>query len=694
MEPLDMDRFLDRWKLNVEGGAFAGRRAHINLSGMFLDDAVAHGETETGSAAAGFGGEERVKDAMNMFAGNAATGIRHFDFDAAIVRGSANFEHSSSGHGITRVQEKVQEDLLQLVGRPADGRKRFAKLLHHLNLRGFQRVRYKRQRLFHHAVYINVRGFRSAGARKIKQIVDDFAGAEGLLNDFFNDGLAGVAFRHLLRQHLNVIGNDRKGRVYFVRDTGREKPKRGQFFCLRHLLFHALPLGHIVEEQKTPDALIRFADQRSDRDVQSKQFALVMESLLIDAGNLFLVTPGGNFARQFFRQQRAELATNRFLACHSKQLLHARVPGFNDAVKIDGEHADIQGFDDVFAEILEACDFERFLFERAVELRVVQSDSNIPGNRLDQFDVVARQKIPINCLAEAEHRHGVLADTTRNKIIEVQLLKRAANGVTEVSCCTGRLKKKRPACKLGPGRLEETKIQGFGEPHTHGAGNAHLPWLHGVLDENCETVDQQRLRNPVHDRTQHGVETHFVRQRASEFDERAAVIKAIAVEKAVQARLDPLAERLEQKRGYDNGDHAAGGAVRGRMENQRDQRNQCEVNSGHASGCRCIGQAALEDNVHVHQAIADDRVAEAQRDQHQAQYRQLHPRAQGRAQHQRKNIQNRNGQRARKSSASEPFQLLAKDAGRSFAEAAVENQSRRQEAEGEKSEFDFGEQYV
>jgi len=34
-------------------------------------------------------------------------------------------------------------------------------------------------------------------------------------------------------------------------------------------------------------------------------------------------------------------------------------------------------FDDVFAEILEACDFERFLFERAVELRVVQSDSNI-----------------------------------------------------------------------------------------------------------------------------------------------------------------------------------------------------------------------------------------------------------------------------------------------------------------------------
>src|SRR5258706_11407434 len=109
------------------------------------------------------------------------------------------------------------------------------------------------------------------------------------------------------------------------------------------------------------------------------------------------------------------------MARHSKQLLDASVPGFNDAVKIDGKYADVQGFHNVFAEILEACDFERFLFERAVELRVVQSDSNIAGNRLHQVDVVARQKIPINGLADPEHRHGVLADTARNKIIKLQL---------------------------------------------------------------------------------------------------------------------------------------------------------------------------------------------------------------------------------------------------------------------------------
>src|SRR5260370_31618973 len=100
-----------------------------------------------------------------------------------------------------------------------------------------------------------------------------------------------------------------------------------------------------------------------------------------------------------------------------------------------------------------------------------------------------------------EHTVAVLADTARNKIIEVQLLKRAANGVTEVSCRTGRLKKECPAGKLGPGRLEETKIQGFGKPHTHGARNAHLPWFHGVLDENSQTADPPPLQNPLHDLT-------------------------------------------------------------------------------------------------------------------------------------------------------------------------------------------------
>src|SRR5438445_10954310 len=136
-----------------------------------------------------------------------------------------------------------------------------------------------------------------------------------------------------------------------MRDAGREKSNGGCLLRLRHLPFQALPLGHIIEEQETPDALIRFAYQWSDRDVQGKQFALVVESLFIDAGNLFLVAARGNFASQFLRQQRAELASDSFLARHSKKLLHAGVPGFDDALDGNREYANVQRLNYVFAEI-------------------------------------------------------------------------------------------------------------------------------------------------------------------------------------------------------------------------------------------------------------------------------------------------------------------------------------------------------
>jgi len=192
------------------------------------------------------------------FAGNAGAGIRHFDFDAAIVRGSANFQHSSGGHGITRVQEKVQEDLLQLVGRPADGRKRFAKLLHHLNMRGFQGVGHKRQRLFHDAVTSMSVASAAPVREKIEQIVDDFAGAEGLLDDFFNDSTGAGLLPASASPTSEYSSKSPQGRVYFVSDTGREKPKRGPFFCLRHLLFHALPLG--PHRRRAKDAPMRSFD--------------------------------------------------------------------------------------------------------------------------------------------------------------------------------------------------------------------------------------------------------------------------------------------------------------------------------------------------------------------------------------------------------------------------------------------------
>src|SRR5580658_7076141 len=132
-----MNRFPYCWELYVEGSAFAGGRADIDLAGMFLDDAVAYGEAQACAAAAGLRREKGIENAVNVFARDACAGIHDFDFDAAVVRAGTHFEQAAAGHGVAGVQEKIQEDLLQFVRRAANRGKSFAKVLNDLNLRGF-----------------------------------------------------------------------------------------------------------------------------------------------------------------------------------------------------------------------------------------------------------------------------------------------------------------------------------------------------------------------------------------------------------------------------------------------------------------------------------------------------------------------------------------------------------------------------
>src|SRR6185369_11291579 len=119
--------------------------------------------------------------------------------------------------GVARIQEQIQEYLLELVRRSAHGRQSFTQLLDDLDLRRLQWMRYQRQCFFDYAVNVEVSDFGGAGAREVQQIIYDFTGTERLLHDLFDDPLARIAFGHLLRQHLDVIRDHREGSIDFVR---------------------------------------------------------------------------------------------------------------------------------------------------------------------------------------------------------------------------------------------------------------------------------------------------------------------------------------------------------------------------------------------------------------------------------------------------------------------------------------------
>jgi len=55
-----------------------------------------------------------------------------------------------------------------------------------------------------------------------------------------------------------------------------------------------------VEQQKAADALPGVAHQRINGNIQRQIFTLVMQSLLVDSGDLFFVAARSDFRSEFF----------------------------------------------------------------------------------------------------------------------------------------------------------------------------------------------------------------------------------------------------------------------------------------------------------------------------------------------------------------------------------------------------------
>src|ERR1700680_541286 len=84
MAPLDMYRFPRSREFQPERCAFIRSRAHVNLSGVFPDDAVAYRKPQARAAAGRLRGEEGIEDAVQIFARNSGTRVGNLDFDCAV----------------------------------------------------------------------------------------------------------------------------------------------------------------------------------------------------------------------------------------------------------------------------------------------------------------------------------------------------------------------------------------------------------------------------------------------------------------------------------------------------------------------------------------------------------------------------------------------------------------------------------
>ncbi len=151
--------------------------------------------------------------------------------------------------------------------------------------------------------------------------------------------------------------------------------------------------------------------------------------------------------------------------------LHLGVPAFDAVVEIDGEDADVDGFDDVLVELLEAFELGDLLFEAAVELRVLDRDADVAGERFEQLHVFAGEEVAVVGAAEADDGDGASAaafavgDAAGKVVVQVEAARALALGFGETQDLLGVLEED---VVVGAGAVEvqEADVEGCGGRRT------------------------------------------------------------------------------------------------------------------------------------------------------------------------------------------------------------------------------------
>src|SRR5277367_2381122 len=132
-----MDWLPGNGEFQAERSSLSWSGTHVDFSGVLLDDAVTYRKAETGAPSGGLGGEERIENTLEIFRRNARAGVGDFNGDGTVVSESTNFEQSALRHGVPRVHEQIQEDLLQTGDGTEHRRQFFLVILDHVDMRGF-----------------------------------------------------------------------------------------------------------------------------------------------------------------------------------------------------------------------------------------------------------------------------------------------------------------------------------------------------------------------------------------------------------------------------------------------------------------------------------------------------------------------------------------------------------------------------
>ncbi len=278
---------------------------------------------------------------------------------------------------------------------------------------------------------------------------------------------------------------------------------------------------------------------------------------------------------QLGREKLGERTAQSRVAWDARQPLDLRVPALHAIVQIRRQYPDVDGLDDILAELLQPLVFLYLALQRAVQPRVLDRDADVAGQRSEQLHIVARKEVALVGPAERQIRDGPAPHAAREIVGEIQLGNRSTNRDRPLM---------RHRVQQMPRALEE-QVGLAGLIAQLIAQKAEVQFLRLLLaallpiaqrhvqlepivvarrfarQEKRHMLDGQRVQQPVRHRAQHLVQIRFRSQLARELDQRAPVVVAILIEEVtVQLFLQPIPNRLEDERRKQNQTHDCGRA--------------------------------------------------------------------------------------------------------------------------------------
>ncbi len=172
---------------------------------------------------------------------------------------------------------------------------------------------------------------------------------------------------------------------------------------------------------------------------------------------------------------------------------------------------------------------------------------------------------------------------------------------------------------------------------------------------------QQGARQAIDDGVHQCPQVRLGTESAAKLDQRCTVVISFAIEDAVHPFLNGTLQRIEYLRRQDDGNDQAPGSEAGQVlvHHFAGYRDQAEVDTDHGGRRERVGDAAFEDQVHVHQPVANDGPAEGQRQDDQRNDGQLLHQDRNRDVGQvRNDVQQRERSDREQGSPGKPLQLL------------------------------------